>query len=384
MGLMDGFQQGYAFADGVRRLNREDKRRAEMDAMAQEDRQRQVAREEKDAAFQDEARGRQKQQWANEDELKRLQAIQMQIGDGEGIFSLSPEDQQFLQEKVGNSPEMQALWGQYQTPESIDQGIADADNILGAFEGTKGRDEAVESANRLLSPWINRGEGGQKRIADVLPSQSGKGFYLELEVTGQDGKPYRAPMTSKRGTAPDEAVKEVSASKLLAGVSALKRALEAKRVSLGDTAPMAARQEAAKDERALSRFKTEKDYEHGLKLKEIEEKKKAEVAVVKSRGRNGVALPAEAALAEWMVAEKVAKDAPAAWKLIRGGSPQQLAVTIAKAMYESRPISAMDEPFEAYLTQAQAAMQRMGQAQAGQPQEGQPSERPSLDDLFKD
>lgn len=60
--------------------------------------------------------------------------------------------------------------------------------------------EALASLNQMFGAEINKGGGGQKRIIGAVPSPDGQGLSFELEVIGEDGKSYNAPMTGGRGT----------------------------------------------------------------------------------------------------------------------------------------------------------------------------------------
>ena len=78
--------------------------------------------------------------------------------------------------------------------------------------------------NRVFGPDIQKGGGGKKRIVQVMPGQTEGTVVFELEVTGDDGKKYTAPMTKNRGTAndADDEVLEVPIEKLVDRVSGYK------------------------------------------------------------------------------------------------------------------------------------------------------------------
>ncbi|KAA6179144.1 hypothetical protein F3K50_03295 [Pseudomonas marginalis] len=84
--------------------------------------------------------------------------------------------------------------------------------------------EALDAVNRVFGPEIQKGGGGQKRIVQVMPGQTKGTVVFELEVTGEDGKKYNAPMTKNRGTAndADDDVLEIPIEKLVDRVSGYK------------------------------------------------------------------------------------------------------------------------------------------------------------------
>jgi len=84
--------------------------------------------------------------------------------------------------------------------------------------------EALDAVNRVFGPDIQKGGGGKKRIVQVMPGQTEGTVVFELEVTGDDGKKYTAPMTKNRGTAndADDEVLEVPIEKLVDRVSGYK------------------------------------------------------------------------------------------------------------------------------------------------------------------
>lgn len=84
--------------------------------------------------------------------------------------------------------------------------------------------EAIDAVNRVFGPEIQKGGGGQKRIVQVMPGRTDGTVVFELEVTGEDGKKYHAPMTKNRGTASDadDEILEVPIEKLVDRVSGYK------------------------------------------------------------------------------------------------------------------------------------------------------------------
>ena len=84
--------------------------------------------------------------------------------------------------------------------------------------------EALASLNQMFGPEINKGGGGQKRIIGAFPAPDGQGLNFELEVVGEDGKTYTAPMTEGRGTEADgdEWVKSVDLGKAIDQVQGMR------------------------------------------------------------------------------------------------------------------------------------------------------------------
>lgn len=77
-------------------------------------------------------------------------------------------------------------------------------------------DEGLYALNTMFEPLVNRGKGGRKRIAAGLPGRTRGTMTFELDVEGEDGNPYRAPMTQNRGVAgEDDVIREVPVENLV-------------------------------------------------------------------------------------------------------------------------------------------------------------------------
>lgn len=63
--------------------------------------------------------------------------------------------------------------------------------------------ESLDALNQMFGAEINKGEGGEKRITGMVPGPDGESVMLELEVTGENGETYRAPMTKGRSNDAD-------------------------------------------------------------------------------------------------------------------------------------------------------------------------------------
>jgi hypothetical protein len=106
-----------------------------------------------------------------------------------------------------------------QTDVSIDQAMAviDPNTTVDANDP-----ESLEALNQMFGAEINRGEGGQKRVVAMYPAPDGQSVALELEVVGEDGNTYRAPMTEGRGTAEDDLVKYIPVEALVEQVQGMR------------------------------------------------------------------------------------------------------------------------------------------------------------------
>ncbi|MGP8291741.1 hypothetical protein ACT3OH_15865 [Vreelandella zhanjiangensis] len=82
--------------------------------------------------------------------------------------------------------------------------------------------ESLAALNQMFGAEINRGDGGQKRVVGMYPAPDGQSVALELEITGEDGNTYRAPMTEGRGTADDDLVKYVPVESLVEQVQGMR------------------------------------------------------------------------------------------------------------------------------------------------------------------
>ena len=99
-----------------------------------------------------------------------------------------------------------------------------------------------ESLNVLLGDELNKGTADdgkpalKKEIASIYPNKDGS-FFIELNVTRQDGSSYRAPLTTGRTSDPKDTVRPVNIEELadhLRVKDSLATYLEAKLIGLGD------------------------------------------------------------------------------------------------------------------------------------------------------
>ena len=165
------------------------------------------------------------------------------------------------------------------TPESTKEAIGHVDNLLSALSGQGGDYRgAIDSANVLFSDYLDQGQGGTgKKIQDVFPSMSKKGFYLDLGMKDDKGNDKTAPMTRGRGVGENDEVAEIDAAELARALRLQRIALESRQVALGDKTPLErqkekreAQAELAKEELKFRRKLAEEEFKAGLKTPEWE------------------------------------------------------------------------------------------------------------------
>ena len=265
--VMTGFMQGYQWADDMQRRQVQDERQSRLDTQAQQDRTRRIGME-------DEVLGRQRKEWDDKDASARLSEIAYKIDAG-GYEALTDEDR----EVAGNLVDpltKKTLERLGKTPESTKEAIGHVDNLLSALSGQGGDYRgAIDSANVLFSDYLDQGQGGTgKKIQDVFPSMSKKGFYLDLGMKDDKGNDKTAPMTRGRGVGENDEVAEIDAAELARALRLQRIALESRQVALGDKTPL----ERQKERRnALAEeAKEEREFKRKLALKGAEAAVKTE------------------------------------------------------------------------------------------------------------
>lgn len=237
--IMTGFMQGYDFVDGKKRLDRNE---ARFDA----DRTIALTRQQRMDERSDDLWKRQTKALDDQESLRGLQSEAYEIDTLlERVMAGDQVAQQQAQELAAGETRIQAFNQMLQDPQVLEQTALDLDVLEAGFKGqAQSKGQILEAANRVLAPYINYGDGGEnKRIVDILPSKSGKGFYVELEME-ENGKTKRAPLTGPNRSADDTEVKEIPADQLAQALMAIKRDINSRRVALGDQAPLQARAEA--------------------------------------------------------------------------------------------------------------------------------------------
>lgn len=267
--VMTGFMQGYQWADDMQRRQVQDERQAKLDQQAAEDRTRRLGME-------DEVMGRQRKEWDDKDSVKRFSSILYKLDEG-GLGALTDEDRQAAEAVI--DPQTKATLARLtKTPDDAKAALGHIDQVFSAMSGQGGDYRgAIDSANVLLADYINQGQGGtEKRIKDVLPSQGGRGFYLDLEMKDEKGNFKTAPMTKGRGTADTDPVSEVDGAEMMQALGLLKKSIEARLVELGDNSPLErkrekekAKAEVAAEERKFKRELGMEEFKAGLKAPDL-------------------------------------------------------------------------------------------------------------------
>lgn len=199
-GLASGFAQGFGLMNQYQQQQFQNERAERQDAMQAErfDMQKQQF-----SAQQEDAQ--------RQRDMEEIQFTLGKIGSGMDVA----EDEL---ETLRRYPKFWAALDP-QTDTSINQAMAviDPNTTVDANDP-----ESLEALNQMFGAEINRGEGGQKRVVGMYPGTDGQSVMLELEVVGEDGNTYRAPMTEGRGTADDDLVKAVPIEKLVEQVQGMR------------------------------------------------------------------------------------------------------------------------------------------------------------------
>ncbi len=199
-GLASGFAQGFGLMNQYQRGQRADERADQQMGMQQE--RMDMQREQFSAQQEDVQRQR---------DMENIQFTLGKIGSGMEVA----EDEL---ETLRKYPKFWAALDP-QTDASINQAMSviDPNTTVDANDP-----ESLEALNQMFGAEINRGEGGQKRVVGMYPAPDGQSVALELEVVGDDGSTYRAPMTEGRGTADDDLVKYVPVEALVEQVQGMR------------------------------------------------------------------------------------------------------------------------------------------------------------------
>ncbi|MGP9590735.1 hypothetical protein [Halomonas sp. AOP42-B2-16] len=199
-GLADGFLSGFQVMNQYQRGQKADERADQQMGMQQE--RMDMQREQFSAQQEDVTRQR---------DMEEIQFTLGKIGSGMDVA----EDEL---ETLKKYPKFWAALDP-QTDASIEQAMAVIDPNTPVDANNP---ESLEALNQMFGAEINRGDGGQKRVVGMYPAPDGQSVALELEVVGEDGNTYRAPMTEGRGTADDDLVKYVPVEKLVEQVQGMR------------------------------------------------------------------------------------------------------------------------------------------------------------------
>lgn len=131
--------------------------------------------------------------------------------------------------------------------------------------------ETAAAFTRVYADEINKGgpKDSYKEVVDFWPTEDG--IVPELAVTRASGEKYRAPATQPNRDETDDDVMVIPWGQLFTDLKARKKMLElvrARRVGLGDSAPLTALQtaeaEAAKRKQGLEDFMFKEQYKNSL------------------------------------------------------------------------------------------------------------------------
>jgi hypothetical protein len=199
-GLASGFAQGFGLMNQYQQQQFQNERAEKQDAM------------------QAEQFDMQKQQFSAQQEDAQRQRDMEEIQFTLGKISSGMDVAEDELETLRRYPKFWAALDP-QTDTSINQAMAviDPNTTVDANDP-----ESLEALNQMFGAEINRGEGGQKRVVAMYPAPDGQSVALELEVVGEDGNTYRAPMTEGRGTAEDDLVKYIPVEALVEQVQGMR------------------------------------------------------------------------------------------------------------------------------------------------------------------
>lgn len=177
--------------------------------------------------------------------------------------------------------------------------------------------ESLEALNQMFGAEINRGEGGQKRVVGMYPAPDGQSVALELEVVGEDGNTYTAPMTEGRGTADDDLVKYVPVEALVEQVQGMRM--------LRNTMRSPEAQQQASQVLALLRGESQERWEQVqgpggsiLQRNASTGEMKSVIGRTPQQAGGGQGAPtATMKEAQWMVDQGIAADIPSAFETLR-------------------------------------------------------------------
>lgn len=186
-GLASGFAQGFGLADNYYT------------------RQEQGDRAERGLQMQEESFEMKKDQY---DQAQKKEQATMIYGKLARKMQLADEEKKFLQD---NPSYLSPL-----NPE-VDKSIEIAQRVIDPNDDLDlNSEEGLYAINTMFEPMINRGKGGRKRIAAGLPGRTEGTMAFELDVEGEDGARYSAPMTQNRGVeGEDDIIKEVPVESLV-------------------------------------------------------------------------------------------------------------------------------------------------------------------------
>ena len=188
-GLADGFAQGFGLMDRYQRGQRADERADQQMEMQQE--RMGMQRERMD--MQREQYDAQQQEAQRAQDMEALQFTLGKIGSG---MEVDESEIELLRQYP-------KYWAALDP--DTDASIEQAQQVIDPQSPVDANDpESLAALNQMFGAEINRGEGGQKRVVGMVPAPDGESVMLELEVVGEDGSRYNAPMTQGRSNREDD------------------------------------------------------------------------------------------------------------------------------------------------------------------------------------
>lgn len=295
-GLASGFAQGFGLMNQYQQQQFQNERAEKQDAMQAE--QFDMQKQQFSAQQEDAERAR---------DMENIQFTLGKIGSGMDVA----EDEL---ETLRRYPKFWAALDP-QTDASIEQAMAviDPNTPVDANDP-----ESLAALNQMFGAEINRGDGGQKRVVGMYPAPDGQSVALELEVVGEDGNTYRAPMTEGRGTADDDLVKYVPVEALVEQVQGMRM--------LRNTMHSPEARQRATQVLGLLRGDTQERWEQfegpgGSLLQRNANTGRTESVVGRApqgSGASGQGAPtATMKEAQWMVDQGIAADIPSAFETLR-------------------------------------------------------------------
>lgn len=193
-GLASGFSQGFGMVENY--YNRQSQNERADERMSMERERFDMQKEEVDRA-------------------RKQEGIQLALSKVANGMQPSEEEVELLRE----SPKYWKALDQ-----ETDNSLAIAEAVVDPESPTDiNSPESIEALNQMFEAEINKGEGGQKRISKAFPGPDGETLMFDLEVLGEDGESYEAPMTD--GRAPggdDDTVMQVPVEEVIKQVQGLR------------------------------------------------------------------------------------------------------------------------------------------------------------------
>lgn len=255
-GIADGFMKGFSFMDNYLDKEADRGRRDKMDMQQQEDRdynrERQEAldaerqedrtyvreRNEKLDARQeaqlsrandraDRTEGRQQSEFDQKQFERNATEVMATVQAG---GTLTDQQRQFIEKNPQVNPwrflddNTQSAISYFE--KAVESAEIDSDDDFIRFANAP---QTVDAFNQLFKNQVQKGDGGKKRIKNILPGPQEGTLVFNLEIQGEDGKVREEPMTVDRGVAgKDDKIKVVSiedVTQQIAGMSIFNKSL---------------------------------------------------------------------------------------------------------------------------------------------------------------